>query len=219
MKYDCDLIRDIAPLYKDGALSERSAAVVAEHLSECEGCRKYYDEFSDDKLPAALNDDDAKRAADYGGRIAAYRAWQTGIFGGAVAALFTMLFPWFGHRGIAEIAGTAVLRNPLALTGITLFMFAVWYSFKGRRSRQICGYIGWGLWLFSELYEYLTIPMGSTVGIQWGPVSLDIPSLAGFSITSCLQNALPGFYIGVAALLAVGAAFRFFVRKTSLDMA
>ncbi len=41
MKYNCELIRDLLPLYQDGICSQSSKAAVEEHLSECEGCSSY----------------------------------------------------------------------------------------------------------------------------------------------------------------------------------
>lgn len=42
MKYPCNLIQDLLPLYHDGVCSEESAKIVEEHLSECTTCRHYY---------------------------------------------------------------------------------------------------------------------------------------------------------------------------------
>lgn len=39
MKWDCGLIRDLAPLVQDGACSEASRLAVEEHTRECESCR------------------------------------------------------------------------------------------------------------------------------------------------------------------------------------
>ena len=39
MKYDCDIIRDLLPLYADKACSEKSRMAVEEHLAECPDCR------------------------------------------------------------------------------------------------------------------------------------------------------------------------------------
>ena len=39
MKVDCDVIRDLLPLYADKACSEKSRAMVEEHLQECPACR------------------------------------------------------------------------------------------------------------------------------------------------------------------------------------
>lgn len=218
MKYECDLVRDVAALYKDGALSENGAAAVEEHLSGCEGCRAYYDARPAKTPPTLADDADTARAVAFGRRISVYRAWQIGVFFAASAALFTMLFSWFGYRGITDIKGTTVLENPLALAGVVLFLFAVWYDFRSSRARRICGFTGLGLWLFFELYYFLTIPMGYIAGIDWGPINIDIPCFERFSIVDSLQNTLPEFYVGVAATIAVGIVFFLFIKKTELDM-
>lgn len=45
MKYDCDLIKDLLPLYYDKATSILSSKVVEEHLNECDECRCFYHEM------------------------------------------------------------------------------------------------------------------------------------------------------------------------------
>jgi len=42
MKYSCDLMRDLLPLYLDGVCSEESRKAVEAHLSECPGCKEFY---------------------------------------------------------------------------------------------------------------------------------------------------------------------------------
>lgn len=44
MKYDCDLIKDLLPLYNDKVTSDFSSRVVEEHLKECGPCRRYFNE-------------------------------------------------------------------------------------------------------------------------------------------------------------------------------
>lgn len=39
MKTNCDIIRDLLPLYAEHITSEASNALVEEHLAECEACR------------------------------------------------------------------------------------------------------------------------------------------------------------------------------------
>ena len=39
MKMDCDVIRDLLPLYADDACSEKSRHIVNEHLLDCAACR------------------------------------------------------------------------------------------------------------------------------------------------------------------------------------
>ncbi len=41
MKSECDLIRDLLPLYQDGVASEASRNAVDEHLLSCRECRSY----------------------------------------------------------------------------------------------------------------------------------------------------------------------------------
>lgn len=45
MKMDCDIIKDLLPLYVEDMVSEKSKEAVDTHLSECEDCRKIYEEM------------------------------------------------------------------------------------------------------------------------------------------------------------------------------
>ena len=45
MTKDCEVIRDLLPLYHDEVCSEKSRELVEEHLKECEDCRKALDEI------------------------------------------------------------------------------------------------------------------------------------------------------------------------------
>ncbi len=45
MKYNCDLIKDLLPLYLDKTASEPSTKAVEEHMNECEECRLFYQEM------------------------------------------------------------------------------------------------------------------------------------------------------------------------------
>lgn len=42
---DCNVIKDLLPLYVDECCSEESVRLVAEHLDACESCRKVYDQM------------------------------------------------------------------------------------------------------------------------------------------------------------------------------
>lgn len=41
MKYSCEIIKDLLPLYHDGVCSEESCNVIREHLEKCEECKEY----------------------------------------------------------------------------------------------------------------------------------------------------------------------------------
>lgn len=42
MKYTCDMIQDLLPLYLDGVCSEESKKAIETHLSECSECKEFY---------------------------------------------------------------------------------------------------------------------------------------------------------------------------------
>lgn len=42
MKYPCDIIQDLLPLYLDGVCSEKSKKAVEEHLAECSDCKDFF---------------------------------------------------------------------------------------------------------------------------------------------------------------------------------
>lgn len=50
MKYPCDIIKDLLPLYIDDVLSEESRRAVSEHLTECDSCQKYHAAITDDGM-------------------------------------------------------------------------------------------------------------------------------------------------------------------------
>ena len=47
MRYECDMIADLLPLYIDGACSGSSKQVVEEHLAECPQCAKMLEKMKD----------------------------------------------------------------------------------------------------------------------------------------------------------------------------
>lgn len=220
MKYDCELIQDIAPLYQDGVLREKSTEIVKEHLSACAECEKYYHDLSAEAdvpiAPASPTEDcSTQTAVAFSKKISTYRYWQVGLFLATLAFLFTMTFTWFGRPGLTAVSGMTVFSsNSLALIGVGLFLFAIWYHFRKKRNRLLCGYIGWGLIFFSVILAFLAVPFGYTTGIQIGFLHLAIPSFHNFELAECFAYAQPGFYIGVVVLLALGAVFGWFLKKT-----
>ena len=54
MKYSCDMIRDLLPLYLDDVASPTSRQLVEEHLSECADCRRILNRLKDDEAETAI---------------------------------------------------------------------------------------------------------------------------------------------------------------------
>ena len=45
MKYPCEIINDLLPLYIDDLCNEKSKEVIKEHLSSCERCKQNYEKI------------------------------------------------------------------------------------------------------------------------------------------------------------------------------
>ena len=55
MKLDCEVIRDLLPLYAEHMASPASTALVEEHLQECEACRAELEQMEQPVLLLSLN--------------------------------------------------------------------------------------------------------------------------------------------------------------------
>lgn len=62
MKLDCEVIRDLLPLYHDGVCSMKSRQMIEEHLLECEACRKELEEIKKEISVTNVSRKDAARA-------------------------------------------------------------------------------------------------------------------------------------------------------------
>lgn len=66
MKYPCNLIRDLMPLYHDQVSSPESSAAVEAHFQECAACREYYEKLcgSDEIEPLAYDEEMSRQIAE-----------------------------------------------------------------------------------------------------------------------------------------------------------
>ena len=100
MNYDCELIRDIAPLYRDGALSEGGKKIVEEHLAQCAVCREYYADEDNRTLPALPHDSETQEIALLSKKLKKRRLYQVGMFAAVLALLFfsAAALVWLSRR-------------------------------------------------------------------------------------------------------------------------
>lgn len=54
MKYSCELVRDLLPLYHDEVCSDSSKRIVEEHLLECDSCRSELKKYENNPLDSRL---------------------------------------------------------------------------------------------------------------------------------------------------------------------
>ena len=57
-KTDCDIIKDLLPLYEDNICSEKSKDLIEEHLIECEDCREYLESLHGELPPMEPSSED-----------------------------------------------------------------------------------------------------------------------------------------------------------------
>ena len=62
MNNNCNIIKDLLPLYADGVCSKESCTLVEEHIKGCSACRSELETMGDDiKLPSAKDTAALKR--------------------------------------------------------------------------------------------------------------------------------------------------------------
>ncbi|MCR5417672.1 MAG: zf-HC2 domain-containing protein [Lachnospiraceae bacterium] len=86
MKYECKMIEDLLPLYKDGVCSEASSNAVKEHLAECPACTKMLDELKDTSVDELIR----KEKDDVIGSQSKYFKRKSALIGAIIAGVFTL---------------------------------------------------------------------------------------------------------------------------------
>ncbi|MBB6713919.1 zf-HC2 domain-containing protein [Clostridium gasigenes] len=73
MKNNCEIIKDLSVLVKDGIATKESEKVVKEHIAECENCGNYYKSITDEidlnKNEINIEDRQTKGIVSYGKKI------------------------------------------------------------------------------------------------------------------------------------------------------
>ncbi len=108
MKYDCEVIRDLLPIYKDGVTNKKSNEVIEEHLKECEGCKEYYNDLNKSgiNLPEAMAVEN-KSVVDYAKRIRKKRKKVLAI----VASIIVILFLGISIMGYYIVTGGPPIKT------------------------------------------------------------------------------------------------------------
>ena len=88
MKYNCDMIADLLPLYIDKACSKSSEEAVEQHLSECQACSGLLADMQ--KCDTAIDKAIAKERTEVISKQAKFFKRRTAIAGCIIGALFAL---------------------------------------------------------------------------------------------------------------------------------
>ncbi|MCR5137043.1 MAG: zf-HC2 domain-containing protein [Oscillospiraceae bacterium] len=125
MNCDCDVIRDLLPLYADRACSDRSRALVEEHLEQCPDCRALVGRLRQTELETALLDE-RDSVLRYG--VRRFRLRSAAV-GSAVSAVFVALLLVCLAANLVHgltVSWVAVVVSALCvLASVTVVPFAV----------------------------------------------------------------------------------------------
>ena len=86
MRFECDVIEDLLPLYRDGACSEASTRAVEEHIKECSKCAKILEELKDTEIDELI----VREKDNIIGSQSKYFRRKSAIAGIVVAAIFAL---------------------------------------------------------------------------------------------------------------------------------
>ena len=93
MKIECEVIRDLLPLYADDACSEKSRGIVEEHLQECDACRELLQKIRQTEIDDTLQYE-KNSVIGYGAKQFRRRSALVGsaVSGASVSLYFYVLF-------------------------------------------------------------------------------------------------------------------------------
>lgn len=109
MKYSCEIVKDLLPLYHDGVCSKDSISMIDQHLSECKNCKKYYEDLceSDCIETAAYNrEEELKKAASF--QLVKRRIFRKEIIV-SLCSVFLLLIVSLGTVSIMKSIGKVVV--------------------------------------------------------------------------------------------------------------
>ena len=174
---DCNVVRDLIPLYIDGCCSEESANIVKEHIKDCDACRKLLEEM---RKPA-----DAISVSSAPTALHKLNSWKASILQSVLLffsfGLITIGVALEARTGPGPMNGIWAINLVIPATGFMLSL-ANWYFvrvYKDRKSFSsfswittlaitVCAYI-WSVFHYEESAVFSGGNFIETVLLRNGP--------------------------------------------------
>lgn len=109
MKIECNVIRDLIPLYKDEVCSIESKELVEEHLKQCRECREYMEKGDIEIQDANIAIDEKKQVADLSRKLKKM-VLKKGICGMVISMMIFLTFSFVYDRMTSGVTDNAVLE-------------------------------------------------------------------------------------------------------------
>lgn len=87
MKLECDVIRDLLPLYAEDMVSESSRKLISAHISECSECRAMYDEMTAPPPEVQFTKEPAQSFQKYVKKKKRRFGWKVALISATVVAV------------------------------------------------------------------------------------------------------------------------------------
>ncbi|WP_024867145.1 zf-HC2 domain-containing protein [Butyrivibrio sp. FCS014] len=224
MKYQCEMIRDLLPLYKDGVCSDSSRQVVEEHLQECPECAKILDELKDtsyDEIMVLERNNVIESQSRFFKR-------KSAVVGSVIAAVFAIpilvclivnlasghALSWFFIVLAAMLVPTALIVVPLMATRNRMFLTMTSFTASVILLLGVINIYTGGRWFFiaaSATLFGLTVcfapfivnadPVKTHLGKQKGLIAMAAITATFFLMMFCI-----GFGVGPARFFPLAMA-------------
>ena len=136
---NCNVIKDLLPLYVDGCCSEESEKIVTEHLALCESCRRIHDQMGD----ACPTQNDAPKTV----RLQRVSGWKASMLQSVMLfvafAIMTLGVILEGSTPTGDTNGLWAIALIVPATGYLLSL-SHWFfvrAYKNRRMFSVCSCI------------------------------------------------------------------------------
>lgn len=213
MKYDCEVIQDLLPLYKDSACSVASALAVQEHLKECEKCNKLLEQLNDTSVDELI----LKEKENVIGTQSKYFKRKSVLAGSIVGTIFALPIliclivnlasghglTWFFIVLAAMLIPASLFVVPLMATKNRMFLTMTSFTGSIILLLAVCSIYSRGTWFFvaaSAVLFGLTICFAPFIACR-RPVNAYLKDrkglavMAAYTVTFFLMLICIGFFV------------------------
>jgi len=213
MKYDCGMIQDLLPLYKDNACSVASANVVQEHVKECDKCKSFLESLNDTSVDELIR----KEKENVIGHQSKYFKRKSALAGSIVGGIFALPIliclivnlangqglTWFFIVFAAMLIPSSLFVVPLVSTKNRMFLTMTSLTVSIIVLLAVCCIYSNGNWFFvaaSSVLFGLTVVFGPFIACR-KPVKTYLKNFKGlavmtaYTLTFFLMMFCIGFYV------------------------